>query len=190
MTEAQDVVTIRSAAPAMLPLHRNVEVRSSTGTEAMEKRLAIVFDFTETFQGRGYFGEIVVRGRGVLEYYEDDGWTLLGVEPGGMAGCGDTPQEAMADFRETFKSVVYDFALEAQDSDEFWNIFMRLRPSELLDRQWHEARAALRKALESGGREDALDVTADFTDRGVVFRAVKDPKPETNEPAREPLAAA
>ena len=42
----------------------------------------------------------------------EDGWWLYGVQPGGMAENGETPQEAYARFYNAFKVIVTDLAVE------------------------------------------------------------------------------
>jgi len=51
---------------------------------------------------------------------EDDGnWWVYGVHPGGMAQFGASPLEAFANFRTSYKTVLFDIAEEASNFDAY-----------------------------------------------------------------------
>ena len=69
----------------------------------------LVYDCREVVVGETFAVSVAITGRALLEP-DGDEWIVTGVDPGGFAGCGDTPQEAYADFRLGLKSVLFDCA--------------------------------------------------------------------------------
>jgi hypothetical protein len=71
----------------------------------------LVFTLQDVVTGRGFLAGIVVTGKAVMEQ-EDGKWWMYGVCPGGIAGSGDTPNEAFVDFRNRYKEALFDMAEE------------------------------------------------------------------------------
>lgn len=76
----------------------------------------LLFTFFDKVEGNGFLASIKVQGR-LLAVEEPEGneWWMYGVNPGGLAACGDTRAEAYAEFRQTFMKVLFDIATEAKD---------------------------------------------------------------------------
>lgn len=81
-------------------------------------RYPILFGFRDLVAGHGYVAGVETQGR-LLLVKEDDSFWAYGVNPGGLAGRGETEHEAMADFREGYRSVLYDIAEDAATFIEF-----------------------------------------------------------------------
>ncbi len=69
----------------------------------------LVFSCREVVAGENFTAAIDIAGRALLEF-DGDEWTVAGVDPGGLADCGSTPQEAYQYFRLTLKSILVDCA--------------------------------------------------------------------------------
>lgn len=69
----------------------------------------LVFGCREVVAGENFTAAIDIAGRALLEF-DGDEWTVAGVDPGGLADCGSTAQEAYEHFRLTLKSVLFDCA--------------------------------------------------------------------------------
>lgn len=107
----------------------------------------LFFRFQELVYGRGFVAGVAGTGR-ALGVCEDDGaWWFYGVEPGGVAECGDTPKEAHLAFLGSFRGVLLDIAQDAVDFDAFRNavreFFHAVDVSD--DARWAEASRALRR---------------------------------------------
>lgn len=50
---------------------------------------------------------------------EQDGWWVYGVNPGGIAGGGETPEDACAEFRRMLHAALLDLAEESMDFEGF-----------------------------------------------------------------------
>jgi hypothetical protein len=71
----------------------------------------LVFTLQDVITGCGFLAGILVTGKAVMEH-EDGKWWMYGVCPGGLAGSGDTPNEAFIDFRTRYKEALFDLATE------------------------------------------------------------------------------
>lgn len=110
----------------------------------------LIFTCREVVVGKRYSASIDIAGRAVLEH-DGASWCVYGVEPGAVAGCGDTPQEAYDEFRAAIKSVLID---SAGWSPENFDAFARdvnqfgLDVNQVMLLKWEEARAAIRSGAE------------------------------------------
>ena len=59
-----------------------------------------------------------INGR-ALCVHEDDEYWVYGINPGGMAAHGPTPEDAHTVFRKTFSHILIDLAQEADSFDAF-----------------------------------------------------------------------
>jgi hypothetical protein len=118
----------------------------------------LFFQFQESVSGLAFNAAVSGTGRvlGVCE--DDDAWWFYGVEPGGVAECGDTPKEAHLAFLESFRGVLLDIAQDAADFDAFRHevreFFHSIDASD--DARWVEASRAL--------RQGSAEPSSDFPD--------------------------
>lgn len=80
----------------------------------------ILFGFRDLVAGPGFVAGVATEGRALLvDEGQDDGFWMYGVNPGGVAGTGSTLGEAQADFRQRYKSVLFDIASASRDFTTF-----------------------------------------------------------------------
>jgi hypothetical protein len=112
----------------------------------MRQPYPLLFTYRDRVFGNGFVAEVVALNGRVL-CVEDDGecW-FYGVNPGGMAASGATPDEAHAAFRVTFRNVLADFAAAAPTFDEFRREVERFfsESNEPTEREWTTAVGAVR----------------------------------------------
>lgn len=104
------------------------------------KRYSLVFGYRDLVSGKGFVAGVATDGRALLVEEEDGCW-VYGVNPGGIAGGGDTWQGAYDEFKRIYKAALYDIAEEAQNFAEFKSLaeeFVRQTNSEN-EREWVEA---------------------------------------------------
>jgi hypothetical protein len=82
------------------------------------KSYPILFRFREPIMGRGFVAFVAADGRAVLTEDEEGCW-FYGVNPGGIAGGGDSRAEAFREFQTHYLSVVFEIASLAPSFDEF-----------------------------------------------------------------------
>ncbi len=109
-------------------------------------RYPLLFGFRDLIAGKGFVAGVTLRGRALLAD-EGDGFWMYGVNPGGLAAGGKTPGEAQAEFRQGYRSVLFDIAAQAGDFADFRQQAIAFfqetnRPTE---REWEEAVAEVRK---------------------------------------------
>jgi hypothetical protein len=81
-------------------------------------RYPVLFSFRDLIAGNGFVAGVAVHGRALL-IDEGDGFWMYGVNPGGVAAGGQTPNEAQAEFRKGYRTVLFDAAAEAPDFESF-----------------------------------------------------------------------
>ncbi len=106
----------------------------------------LLFTFRDLVKGNDFWAGVSIEGRAVLDEDEDEGAWFYGVQPGSLAGHGETGQEAHQDFLRGYRSVLSDLADVAEDFTAFKtlaNEFLSTinRP---VERQWEEAVALVR----------------------------------------------
>lgn len=82
-------------------------------------RYPVLFSYRDLVEGRGFVAGVGTSGRALLDKDDDGEVTVNGVSPGGLGGIGGSRREAMADFRDGYRTVLYDLAAEARDFEEF-----------------------------------------------------------------------
>lgn len=121
-------------------------------------------NFRDVIIGKRFVAGVEVNGRVIAEQ-EAEGWWLYGVTPGAIAESGANLSDAVANFRSRLKGVLFDFATESNDFDDFKSRVTEFFKStdEDTEREWDEARKAVRagkadlpglhkdKATKSGG---------------------------------------
>ncbi len=109
----------------------------------------LFFTFREVVSGNGFLAGVMVKGR-VLMTQEDDQWCLYGVQPGGMAASGATPQEAHHTFSTSLKGILYDIAASDETYPEFEKhvreFFHAVDASDAV--RWQEAREGYRSGAK------------------------------------------
>jgi hypothetical protein len=81
-------------------------------------RYPVLFGFQDLIAGQGFIAGVTVNGRALL-VDEGDGYWMYGVNPGGISAGGATANEALAEFRVIYRSVLFDAAAEAVDLEGF-----------------------------------------------------------------------
>ena len=82
------------------------------------KHYPILFTFVDKVSGNGFLAKVAAHGRALVAQ-EEDGWWMYGVQPGDLAAGGTTFAEAHAEFRKTFRAILFDIAEEAKDIKSF-----------------------------------------------------------------------
>ena len=83
------------------------------------KRYPLVFGLRDLIQGNGFLAGVDMEERALM-HEEDDGYVWIeGINPGGFAGTGSNPAEALESFRREYKAALYDMAEEARDFEAF-----------------------------------------------------------------------
>ena len=80
--------------------------------------LPLLFTFKDRVEGRGFLADVEAQGR-VLCVCEDGEVWMNGVQPGGIAATGKNKNKAYAAFKNAYKTVLFDIALEVEDFDTF-----------------------------------------------------------------------
>ena len=104
----------------------------------------LMFTFRDTISGNGFLAGITLSGR-ALALQEDGEWWIYGVRPGAIAETGDTPQETFQRFRNRYRDVLFDMAIERRDFDSFRTEVERFfyEPDPEEERRWEDAVGAI-----------------------------------------------
>lgn len=106
----------------------------------------LIFSFNEMIGAPKFLAGVSGSGRALMVREDGGSWWLYGVEPGGIAGSGDTPQEAHLRFVETLKGVLADLAADVTSIQDFETqvktFFCEKDGKE--EARWLEASAAIR----------------------------------------------
>jgi len=79
----------------------------------------ILITLQDRVSGDGFLAMITLAGRTLMRKEEDGKWWMYGVRPAAIAESGCTIDEAFLRFRRAYKEVLFDFAQESKDFDEF-----------------------------------------------------------------------
>jgi hypothetical protein len=109
-------------------------------------RYPLLFGFRDLIAGNGYAAGVTLRGRALL-VDEGDGFWMYGVNPGGIAAGGETHGEAQAEFRQGYRSVLFDIAAQASDFADFRRQALAFFQETNIptEREWEEAVVEVRK---------------------------------------------
>lgn len=116
--------------------------------DAQTRAYPLIYTFSDVITGTGFLARVTVRGRAlVVDEEAAEGWWFYGVEPGGLAECGQTFNEAYLAFRQAYTEVLLEFAAEAHDWDQFTNALDRFAEAvnEPKADRWRVAVEAIRK---------------------------------------------
>jgi hypothetical protein len=79
----------------------------------------IIFTITDMVHATRFLAGVTACGRALMVREESGDWWLYGVEPGGLAESGDSPEGAYGRFAEAFRGILSDIALEVHDFASF-----------------------------------------------------------------------
>ena len=82
-------------------------------------RYPLLFTFRDVIVGRCFVAGVRAEGRALTVEQPDGEFWMYGIEPGAIAGSGDTLLDAHVNFRETHRLALYDIAHEASDFRAF-----------------------------------------------------------------------
>jgi hypothetical protein len=82
------------------------------------KTYPLVLQLRDLIAGNGFLAHVQVDGRALL-VTESDGTWVYGVQPGALAGGAGDRAAALHDFRERYKSVLYDIAADSDTFEDF-----------------------------------------------------------------------
>lgn len=78
----------------------------------------LMFTYKDCIAGNGFLAGVKVSGRALM-LEEDSEWWMYGVRPAAIAETGKTPEETSLKFRESYTKVLFDFASDAKDFENF-----------------------------------------------------------------------
>jgi predicted RNase H-like HicB family nuclease len=106
----------------------------------------LIFSFSELLSSSGFLAGVKGRARAIMVREDDGAWWMYGVEPGGLAESGDTPQEAHIKFAEAFRGVLFDIASDSATLPDFEKALKKFFHE--IDREdadrWEKAATAIR----------------------------------------------
>jgi hypothetical protein len=152
----------------------------------------LLFGFRDLVAGKGFLAGVSINGRALLLHDPEDGYWMYGVNPGGLAAGGADVGEAQHAFRETYRTILFDIAMDAEDFEAF-----RLEVSRFFEESNEELVSEWRAAVEE---VRSGEVKADWLPQAdakkarlsveVSLLAADQLKPSLNEPDEEPALAA
>lgn len=92
---------------------------------------------------------VAISGRALVLEEDASEWWMYGVRPSAIAEFGQTPQETALRFRERYKRVLYDFAIDAADFNEFKREVQRFfdENESAIEQQWSDAFKLIREGV-------------------------------------------
>jgi len=78
----------------------------------------LLITLRDVISGDGFLAGVTLSGRALMRQ-EDGMWWMYGVRPAPIAESGGTIEEAFSRFRNKYKEVLFDFAQEVRDFDQF-----------------------------------------------------------------------
>ena len=136
----------------------------------------LLFRFDDLVSGNDFVGRVQGNGRALL-VNEDDGFWVYGVVPAGCAAGGETVDEALAAFKQTYRSVLLDCAAatcEPVDFEKEVRAFFTGHAE--FEDEWKAAREAVRA---NGAELPSIRRTTTEFDPWVDVLAMK-PTPQVN----------
>ena len=114
---------------------------------AIGTKYPLLFTYRATLFGTGFIVDVqAVNGRALCVRETDDYW-LYGINPGGMAAHGETPDAAHAAFRKTFSHILVDLAQESVSFEAFQvAVYAFFEATNIgYESEWHDATVAVRR---------------------------------------------
>ncbi|MFP3941186.1 MAG: hypothetical protein ACOC7L_01430 [Acidobacteriota bacterium] len=149
----------------------------------------ILFNVRDPVVGKGFLAGVAVDGRALMRE-EEDGYWIDGVFPGAVCAGGESRDEALLKFRQTYRMVLYDFAASAKSFEDFREkverFFWEETPGEA--EAWSEAAVALRRDRSKAG--DWLPIKKRYPDPTirVTLLEYQSLEPQANSEERVELA--
>lgn len=141
----------------------------------------ILFNVRDPVLGNGFVAGVEIAGRALMRK-EEDGYWIDGVFPGAVSAGGLSKDEALMRYRETYRTILYDYAAAAESFHDFKQaverFFWEETPGEAA--AWKEAADELRRDESRAG--DWLPVTTRYgaPSIGIVQLDYKKLKPGEN----------
>lgn len=149
------------------------------------KEYPLFFESGGPIFGDGYVVSVVVRGRVLATWNEDDGeFVLSGVNPGSLLGFGRTLNEAYQYMVESLRCVLIDIATDAATVEEF-----RREADDFFETDSPRCRAEWQAAREGARRGEPsadVDLRVETSDPelGIFVEPIETPSIAANAPAR------
>lgn len=149
------------------------------------KEYPLFFESGGPIFGDGYVVSVVVRGRVLATWDEDDGeFVLSGVNPGSLLGFGRTLNEAYQYMVESLRCVLIDIATDAATVEEF-----RREAHDFFETDAPQCRArweSARERVRQGELRNDLDLRVETSDPefGMFVEQVERPSVHANAPAQ------
>jgi len=147
----------------------------------------LLFGRRELVEGNGFVARVAVSGRALLVDENGECW-IEGINPGGFAASGKSPNEALAEFGSAFRAVLFDIASDAGSFRDFHDEVKRFFEETNVPalRDWEEAVQRVK-----AGQLDAdwLSKRPSDTKLGVEVVEVNRPAAANNELGEAALAA-
>jgi len=136
------------------------------------KEYPLLFTYYQPVVGRGFVAEVVCHGRALMVEESAGEWFVYGVEPGGLAESGATPQEAHAFFREAYRAALFLFAEQSGSLTDFERQVARFfaQRDEEDAARWEAARLAIGEGVSVDAPFDCLSREKAERPRGVEVR--------------------
>ena len=158
----------------------------------MSDFLPLVFSFKRTLFGQGFVVEVRATNGRALCAIENDGVWMYGVNPGGMAARGDSPEAARDEFAHAFSRILKDIAAESPSFDVFKASVSSFfyETNDGFEPQWHEAVERVRiehVAPPSGLNRVSADAPLSIS---IELKTIEDASAADNKTELEPALAA
>jgi hypothetical protein len=148
----------------------------------------LLFGGRELVEGNGFIARVNVSGRALLALEDGGEAWVEGINPGGFAARGTSPNEALSEFYSAFRGVLFDIASDARSFQDFSNEVQRFfnETSVPALREWEEAVQRVK-----AGQLDAdwLNKRPAETKLGIEVTEVSRPAATNNEMGDAALAA-
>lgn len=155
------------------------------------KEYPLFFESGGPIFGNGYVVSVVVRGRVLATWDDDDGeFVLRGVNPGSLLGFGRTLNEAYQYMVESLRCVLIDIATDAATVDEF-----RLEADDFFETDAPRCKArwqSARERVRQGELRNDLGLRVETSDPefGMFVEQVERPSVHANAPAQSLVPSA
>lgn len=114
----------------------------------MANKLPLFFNYSDLVVGRTFVAGVRMIAR-VLAEHDGEKWWLNGVHPGAITESGADVSTAALNFRNALRTIVFEFAAEADTYDSFRATVAKFfdDTDSSMKKDWDDARAAVRAGL-------------------------------------------